>query len=572
MIRALKNSGLGQLFLGTIVVAIMLAFILTGAGGTSTGGDDECVAEIGKHVCIEPKEFDSAFRLLSAIGGGSINEAAAKRLRLREQVARGLVEREVLVKQAEKMKLGTSEDDIDAELLEGRTRVSLPAKGGEQLAMSLAMCVNGPTGCEPGTIGLRAIDVKRDGKFDIELYKRTVRIWARRSPAQFKEMQAREYTAERLRQLISSQVRVSEEEAFLAFSRVRSKATARSVYVQKDWFERYVIQLDDAEAAAYQAAHEDAIKAGVAALGDGFKVGCPVVSEIRIDSAQPGSEEATTAQARAEDLLKQLKAKKDFASLARLHSQADSARFGGRAGCLDAGYGAGSAVLMEAAHALKKPGELSPVIETIRGFTILRLDDVVTEANRDALLKAHVAYKLALEQKADERARAFATELIERGKTQPLDAATTALNLETLGLTAQSKADEPSGHPALRDAHAPQVAISRPVSMDQDVVDEVKAEEGATLALFDLDKDDAIKDKPLAAENGYVVLQLKSKELLTKEKFEEDRARIVEMLWKRKAEQTLSDYVDGLIKSAGGITFNRKFIPKDEEGSTEKKS
>ncbi len=567
MIRALRNSGLGQIFLGAIVVSIILAFILTGTGNSPTSMDDECVAEAGKHVCVETKEFDAAFRLLSAIGGGSINEAAAKRLRLREQVARGLVEREVLVKQAEQMGLGTSQDDVDAELLEGRARVSLPAQGAEQLAMSLAMCVNGPTGCEPGTIGLRAIDVKRDGKFDIETYKRTVRVWTRRSPTQFKEMQTREYTAERLRQLIKSQVRVSDEEAFLAFSRVRSKATARTVYAQKDWFERYAITLSPEDVAAYQKANEPAVTAAVTSLGDGFKKGCPIVSEIRIDSAQPGSEDAQKAQSRAEDLLKQLKAKKNFEEMARRESQADSAPRAGRVGCLDDSYGAGSAVLLEAAKLLKKPGELSPVVETIRGFTILRLDDVVTDENRTALMQAHVAYKLALGQKADEAARNYAARLIELGKSQSLEDATLALNREVLGLK-----DPQDKHPALTDAHAPQVAISRPVSLDQDVITEVLASEGATQALFSLEKDDAIKDKPLLAENGYVVLQLKSKDMLTKEAFAEERPRVIEMLYKRKAEQALAQYVDALIKKAGGLTFNRKMIPKDEEGTAEKKS
>lgn len=567
MIRALRNSGLGQLFLGGIVVSIILAFILTGASNSPNMGDDECVAEAGKHVCIETKEFDAAFRLLSAIGGGSINEAAAKRLRLREQVARGLVEREVLVKQAEQMGLATSEDDVDAELLEGRARVSLPAQGAEQLAMSLAMCVNGPTGCEPGTIGLRAIDVKRDGKFDIETYKRTVRVWTRRSPNQFKEMQTREYTAERLRQLITSQVRVSDEEAFLAFSRVRSKATARTVYAQKDWFERYAVALSPQDVTAYQKANEPAVAAGVTALGDGFKKGCPVVSEIRIDSAQPGSDDALKAQTQAEDLLKQVQAKKNFEDVARRFSQADSAPRAGHVGCLDDSYGAGSAVLLEAAKLLKQPGDLSPVVETIRGFTILRLDDVVTDENRAALMQAHVAYKLAWGHKADEAARNYASRLIELGKTQSLEDATLALNRQVLGLK-----DAEEKHPALTDAHAPQVVISRPVSLDQDVLTEVLSSEGATQALFSLEKDDALRDTPLLAENGYVVLQLKSKDLLTKEEFAEERPRVIEMLYKRKAEQALAQYVDALIKKAGGLTFNRKMIPPDEEGTAEKKS
>ena len=571
MIRALRNSGFGQFFLGAVVVAIILAFVLSGAAPTTAGEDDECVAHVGKDTCVEPKEFEAAYRLLSAIGGGSINEAAAKRLRLREQVARGLAEREVLVAEAQRLEIGTSEDDVDAELLEGHARISLPADGAEELAMNLAMCVNGPTGCEPGTVGLRAIDVKKDGKFDIEMYKRTVRVWTRRSPSHFKEMQVRETTAERLRQLIQSQVRVSEEEAFLAYSRVRSKATARSVYAQKDWFARYVADVSDEELGAYQTAHEQELKTAVTALGDGFKVGCPVVEEIRVNSAQPGSADSELAKKKAEQLLAEVKGKSNFSQVARKHSQADSAKLAGRVGCLDDGYGAGSTVLLEAAQALKKPGDVSPVVETIRGFTILRLVDVVTDKNRETLMRHHAAFKLALDEEAAKLARSFSEKLIASAKSSSLEEATKALSYEALGLT-QSASDEKDKPAALSDEHAPQVAISRSVSIDQDVLTEVKTEEAATFELFKLEKEDSVLTRPLLGENGFVVLQLKSKEMLTKVAFAEDQERIMQTMWKRKAEQALSDYVEKLIKNAGGVTFNPKFIPADGAEPTEKDS
>src|SRR5690606_20764574 len=120
-------------------------------------------------------------------------------------------------------------DEIDEELAAGRTRVSLPVAHAERLALSLAMCVEGPAGCAPGTVGLRALPVHKDGVLDYERYKRMVRLATGRSPNHFKEMQKRELTAERLRELIRSGVRVSEEEAYFAFERARSKATVRTV-------------------------------------------------------------------------------------------------------------------------------------------------------------------------------------------------------------------------------------------------------------------------------------------------------------------------------------------------------
>ena len=90
MIRALRDSLFGQLFLGGIVVAIILAFLFTGAGG---GGslDEECALTLGR-ICVEPRDFQAAYGLtMSGIDGG-----AAKKLQLQQKVARGLAEREVL--------------------------------------------------------------------------------------------------------------------------------------------------------------------------------------------------------------------------------------------------------------------------------------------------------------------------------------------------------------------------------------------------------------------------------------------------------------------------------------------
>src|SRR5690606_38785108 len=188
MIRTLRNSGLGQIFLGAIVVAIIMAFVFTGAQPGSGGEAGECAVEVGES-CVGPKEFQAALRLVTSIG---ISDSAIKRLRLREQVGRGLAEREVLFNEATRLGLGTSEEDVDTEILEGRTRVSLPAQESERLALSLALCVDNPTGCAAGTVGLRAINVRQAGEFDFDLYQRTVRVVTGRSPNHFKQMQKKE--------------------------------------------------------------------------------------------------------------------------------------------------------------------------------------------------------------------------------------------------------------------------------------------------------------------------------------------------------------------------------------------
>lgn len=559
MIRTLRNSGIGQIFLGAIVVSIMLAFVLTGTSSTPGMDGDECVVEVGKD-CISPKEFFASYGLLSAIGGGGINEAAASRFRLKEQVARGLAERTVLLKEARRLGLATSEKDIDDELVQGRTRVSLPAQDQLRLAASLGMCIPGPGGCEPGTAGLRALAVTRDGAFDFETYKRSVRIWTKRSLAQFKEMQAREYTAERVRQLVRSQVRVSPEEAFLAYSRVRSQATARTVEVPTAWFQRYVTNPSDEQLATFATEHAEEIKSTVESLSTTWKDGCAIVSELVVENSDPDSERSAEKKSQAEKLRQAASNAQDFHALARRQSEAPSAALGGRVGCLDESYGAGAAVLMEAAGALTRPGQISPVVETIRGFVVLRLEERVNAENKQALVEQFVVQKLASAELAKKDAEAFSQGLIATAKTKTLEE---ALNSELDRVLPDAE------HPARAAQDAPRVEISRAVSIEEDPFTGAAGEVPPSVTLFALENEDDLAPAPIPTNTGFVVMQLKSKDLLTKEEFEEDRETVLATLRARKAQEALATYVAELIKKDGGIKLNEKYVPPAEDESTQ---
>lgn len=563
MIRSLRNSGLGQIFLGAIVVAIILAFIFTGAPPGGTAAADECAVNVGE-TCISPKDFQASLRLLTSIG---LNDSAAKKLRLREQVGRGLAEREVLLSEAKRLGIGTSEDDIDAEILEGRTRVSLPADGAERLALSLAMCIDGPAGCEPGTIGLRAIRVQQDGKFDYDLYQRTVRVVTGRSPTNFKEMQQLEYTAERVRNLIRSQVRVSPEEAYLAYSRARSKATGRTTEISRGWFMRYLTTPSEDDIAAYSETHKEDLDKALSEASEKWKVGCKVVSEIRLNSADPASAEAAEVKKAAEELQAKAKQGSNFDELARKASEGESASLGGRLGCLDASYGAGAAALIDAASELDRQGAVSPVVESIRGFHILKYIDTVTEENKEQLLRDFVAYKMTAESMADKAARSFAEKLIERANAGAILAdATETLLTETLAGTSFAGADGP----AMKDDQRPKSDITRAVTIEQNPVPGSAPEEIPAVALFELEKENDTVKQPIKTRDGFAVLQLKEKDLLTRKKFEEERASVMATLQKRKAEQALAVYIEDLLKKAGAVTLNPKYIPPVGAEDTEK--
>lgn len=556
----LRQSGFGQVVVGLVVALIIGAFVLGGGAMTISSWSPECAAEAGDH-CIDPKEYYAAYGLMSSIG---LNDKAAKQLQLRAQIAEGLIERELLRKEAERLGIAVSEQDLDEELASGRTRVSLPAARAEQLAMSLAMCVEGPGGCAPGTIGLRALPVLKDGVLDYDRYTRMVRIATGRSPSHFKDQQKRELTAERMRELVRSAVRVSEEEAFSAYERARSRATVRTVSAPADWFGRYVTALTDTQVEDWSVEHKAEVDAGFTAEKDRWTAGCPVASEIRVDVDPAASDEdKEKLRDRIGSARWRLKAGEDFDVVARELSDGNEAAWGGRLGCVSSAYGAGAQSLLETLGELE-PGEVSDVIESVRGLHIVRLEQKPSEAELEAVARRHVARRLASEAKARETAERYAQELITKVQAgEDLDAATEAMNRSYAesGPVKTTRKDEE--HPALSSDRRPKVEISRPFGIDQNPLPSARSGTSVAALAFQLEKDDAVAEKPIETADGYAVLQLKSKDMATRDAFDEEKADLMAQLRSRKAEEALTSYVERLRKEAGPVLFNPRHVPSD---------
>jgi hypothetical protein len=340
------------------------------------------------------------------------------------------------------------------------------------------------------------------------------------------------------------------------------------VYANTKWFQRYVTTPTDQEVAAWIEKNQAAVDAAAKETAEKWKVGCAVVSEIRLNSADPTSEEAGEVKVRAEKLQSQAKVGGDFTALARLNSEGASAALGGRVGCLDTSYGAGAATLIDAAAELKKPTAVSPVIESIRGFHVLKLVDYVSEENKDELVESYVGYKLASEALALDEAKRFAQALIDQVKAgESLEEATPALvtkTLEQAGFTGDVEA-------AIATEDAPRMEISRSVTIEQNPIEGSTAEQSPAMTLFALEKADEVAEAPIATRNGFAVLQLKEKDMITREKFEEERESIMTSLQKRKAEQALARYVADLIEKAGGVTLNPKHIPTGDADEEQEK-
>ncbi|HVR23243.1 MAG TPA: peptidylprolyl isomerase [Candidatus Polarisedimenticolia bacterium] len=160
------------------------------------------------------------------------------------------------------------------------------------------------------------------------------------------------------------------------------------------------------------------------------------VSHILIKTPLPGPDGkvdekgVAEAQRRAEDLLKQLKAGAKFEDLARKYSEdPGSAKEGGSLGLI--GKGRTVPEFEKAAFSLPK-GQISDLVKSSYGFHIIRVDD-----RQDAHMKTLEEVKDQIEpnlkqQKAQQIAQKQAEDLLQKAKTQGLDAAASAKGMTVI--------------------------------------------------------------------------------------------------------------------------------------------
>jgi hypothetical protein len=173
-----------------------------------------------------------------------------------------------------------------------------------------------------------------------------------------------------------------------------------------------------------------------------------------------------------------------------------------------------------------------------------------------------VARRLATEDKAREAARAFARALIDRLKAkEPIAEATQALIEETLSSGSFGDADGPARTSDAR----PTTDISRQFSIEQNPLSTSVGDTPVAKLVFDLEEPDAVVDKPVETSTGYAVLQLKEKDIATREDFAEDRELVISRLRARKSEELIAQVIEDLVERAGGVKINRTFIPLESE-------
>jgi peptidyl-prolyl cis-trans isomerase D len=555
MLSFFRRGGTGQVIIGAVVFAVIIVFVMEFRPGRQGGAgiSRSCAVKVVDR-CIDRKEYFAAYQLIVPRG---FPNKKVRELGLKKVVMQGLVERELLDREAERLGIGVSEETLDDELSAGRARVSIPIAQLGMLAYSL--------GLNQDMIRLLPVKSAQSDEFDYKIYERVVRNTTNRSPKEFKDMQRREMIAQRMRDLVRSRVRVSETEAYSVWERERSKAVARVVEAKIEWFAKWVVDSSDEAVADWTLKNDKALTEAWTQAQAGWHADCQLGSEIMVNVDEDAGDVTKADQRKKiDDALERVKKGEPFEQVAKSVSEGGTAGLGGYLGCISETYGPGAKELDEQL-AKMKPGEVSSVVETKRGFHLVKSAGKLAAADVEKIGKRAVARRLAVQAKATELAKQFSDDLIEKTKgDEKLDDAVKALGTEYALRHAGAKAPSPGktgSLPALDDPSRPKMEVTAPFNVTSSPVEDASPGQAPAAKVFELEKPDQVVAKPVRTASGFAVLQLKEKDLAKKEDFAKDRVSVLRTLRQAKEVDAVGRYVSALRSSVKEqITFDTRLL------------
>jgi peptidyl-prolyl cis-trans isomerase D len=528
MLNFFRQKGLTSVVYGAIIVATILVFILgfNPSAGKKLGPlSDACVARV-RGNCIEPKAHRAAYRLAFARGTPGMRQATASRF-----VLEGMIERELLIGEAERLGLTVSEDEITDGIFRGDIYVSLPSDNpavGRQLGFE-----DGKTNVDqliPN--GYKNKDTKQ---FDLKVYERTVKQLVNRSPSEFREWQTRELLAAKMRDLVKAPVRVADEEVLDRYVDERSTATVSYVVVRKGWVEKYAMSPD----------------------------------------------EQGLSKRKASSVLARVKKGEDFAALAKeLSDDPGSKDKGGEYPGEDVAHFVPE---FQKSVAGLKPGEVDPnLVQTSFGYHIIKREPATKELIEKAYKAAnatgdmdewakdnpqkimvpvrHILVKDDEDKaKVDERSKEIATDIDDamRGGKSADEAISAAIAKYAKYAPKAPKIEGDAGAPAAetftadKDPTRPQLLTSSAFNRGGDPIPAISS--GATEAIvkfaFDAKPND-VTPAPVKTDDGYIVAQLKERKAATKEELDKERDTYMLSLLATKQNEALANYVRRLRESS----------------------
>ncbi|MDB4944839.1 MAG: Foldase protein PrsA precursor [Labilithrix sp.] len=528
MLNFFRHKGLTNLIYGIIIVGMILVFVLgfNPTAGKKLGTVSEACAARVHGSCIEPKAHRAAYRLIFSRGTGPLKQAEASHM-----VLDGLIERELLVTEAQRLGLTVSEEEITDSIFKGFIYLSMP---GEQGLRQRSM------GIDDGKVYVGFKDPKTK-QFDMKTYERLVKQITGRSPAEFREWQGRELLAAKMRDLVRAPVRVAEDEALDHFKTERTTSTVSYAVVRRNWIEKYAVSGDPKDIDAWQ---KDKVNAA--------QVKVPV-RHILVKFAGEKPEEKEASKKKAQDIFDRVKKGEDFAKLAK--------EFSDDPGSKDKGGQYPGEMVEQFVEPFKKavesvgPGVLVPnLVETSFGYHIIKRD----EAGKEDVLKAYrtsksldLAKAMAAKIIADVKAGKPGEDVVKAAIAQygvvrpaPAKAATKADAKGDAGADAAPEAPPAPEFTADSDPERPQWLSSNAFNRGStDPIIGVSGEASAAVTgfAFSAKTGDVVKE-PIRSEDGFLVVALKEQKPATKDEFDKERDTYVQQLLFGKQLEALAAY------------------------------
>jgi peptidyl-prolyl cis-trans isomerase D len=577
-------KALKQIFVLLAVVAISMVFVIQFRPGATeqTASGPLCALEINGE-CVQQSDFVTAYRLAAP---PNADDDALKQLRLRQAVVDGLIERWVLLQDAERLGLRVSEEDVARDLTKGLARISLPVARADYYSavLRLAPMPDGPA---------RSIFVRdrKSGKFDRKRFQQEVRRVSNKTVKAFMDFQREELLAARVRALVRARVRVPEAEAFQAFSRDGEKAVVEYAKLERGFYREYVIDASQDAVDKWASGHTEEIDEAWKSRKDSYLPECRHARHmlVRIDDTSPDKEAAKKA---ARDKL--LAAKKriedgaEFADVAREVSEDHSNKNkGGDLGCF--GKGRMAKPFEEAAFAMEE-GKLSDVVETTYGMHLIKLEKVYKGDEAEKLGKKETARDVFMRQESERIAAEGAKQIlaaVRAGKSledaihDHVESVLPKGPLEDYkagrakAASADDDEDDKDGEKddekgddekddgekddsddekgdsdekttAWSDPLRPRAELSAPFGQNGPPFAGVQSPAEAAKSIFALKKPGDTPDDVIKLYDGYAVAKLKERRSVSKDDWEKERPRYLENMVQERQRDALIEYVQRL--------------------------
>lgn len=541
--------------LAALVLLLSAVFVIQFQAPTSQGCQSHGAGFAARvyGTTVTEGDFRAAYTLL---GFHRYPVERARALRLRELTMDGIVERELLAHEGERMGFGADAREVMREIAETGILWSTPP-------------VDAPQGY-PGPQVQQSFD-DRDGRFSSKNMRRFIQNYLRRSVEEFERWQVRERIAHRMRETVLATVTVSPREVRDQYERDTERATIEYVRFTPTYYRERITPTED-ELRAWMQEHREQVDQEYQRQRHRF-TGLEEQRRarhilIRVASDAPQAER-DAARARAEALLRRAQAGEDFAALAREHSDdTASARRGGDLGWNPRGR---MVAPFDEAQFATEPGSITDhVVETTFGFHVIKVEgrregDVPEDEARREVAETLYQRDRANEMAQQEAARALAY-LREGHSMQELD--------RRLAWNWQDPPDASGAAPTPeRDAFAPQVRESRSFGRAETPLTGVTNAGALTRAAFERTLEDPLPAEPLRLGDDWYVFRLSQRTEATEEGFTEDvQRRIREELLAARREEVLRVFVRRLRERAqedGALRVNRALLEYGDDEDDE---